>query len=61
MTSAAGPYANLNVLEARDKFVKDLKQAGLIEKIEDIKNNISFAIAVIRLSNLLLANSGLLM
>jgi len=41
MTAAAGPYAGFDVLTARDKFVKDLKSAGLLEKTEDINNNIS--------------------
>ncbi|MDQ5970862.1 MAG: valyl-tRNA synthetase [Patescibacteria group bacterium] len=36
-----GKYKGLSVLEARDKFVADLQASGLIEKIEDIKNNLS--------------------
>jgi len=35
-TSAAGKYAGLKVEEAREKIVEDLKQAGLIVKIEQI-------------------------
>jgi len=38
---AGGKYKSLTVLEARKKFVKDLKAAGQIKKIEDIKNNLS--------------------
>lgn len=41
MTKAAGPYAGMDVASAREKFVQDLKAAGLIEKIENIQNNIS--------------------
>jgi valyl-tRNA synthetase len=41
MTPAAGKYAGLTVLEAREAFVKDLEAQGLIVKIEDIKNNLS--------------------
>jgi len=36
MTSAAGKYAGLKVEEAREKIIEDLKQAGLIVKIEQI-------------------------
>jgi valyl-tRNA synthetase len=36
MTTAAGKYAGLKVEEARGKIVEDLKQAGLIVKIEQI-------------------------
>ncbi len=41
MTSAAGPYSGLDTTTAREKLIQDLKKAGLIEKIENIKNNIS--------------------
>jgi valyl-tRNA synthetase len=36
MTTAAGKYAGLKVEEAREKIIEDLKQAGLIVKIEQI-------------------------
>jgi len=36
MTTAAGKYAGLKVEEARGKIIEDLKQAGLIVKIEQI-------------------------
>ena len=36
MTNAAGKYAGLKVEEAREKIIEDLKQAGLIVKIEQI-------------------------
>ncbi|MCB9803145.1 valine--tRNA ligase [Candidatus Nomurabacteria bacterium] len=39
--STGGKYAGLTVLEAREKFVKDLEAAGQIEKIEDLENNLS--------------------
>jgi valyl-tRNA synthetase len=39
--ASGGKYAGLKVLEARDKFVADLQASGLLEKIEDIKNNLS--------------------
>ncbi len=35
MTSEAGPYAGLDRFEARKKVVNDLKEQGLLEKIED--------------------------
>lgn len=41
MTEAAGKYAGQDVLVCRENFVADLKQAGLLEKIEPINNNIS--------------------
>ncbi|MFA5022597.1 MAG: class I tRNA ligase family protein [Patescibacteria group bacterium] len=41
MTDLAGPYAGLPVSECRQRFVADLEQAGLIEKIEDVDNNLS--------------------
>ncbi len=34
-------YKGMNVLEARRKFVADLEKAGQIDKIENIKNNLS--------------------
>jgi valyl-tRNA synthetase len=36
MTNAAGKYAGLNVEEARKKIIEDLKQSGLIVKVEQI-------------------------
>ncbi len=39
--ASGGKYAGLKVLEARDKFVADLQTSGLLEKTEDIKNNLS--------------------
>jgi len=36
MTTAAGKYAGLKIEEAREKIIEDLKQAGLIVKIEQI-------------------------
>ena len=41
MTNQAGPYAGLLVEECRERFVQDLKQAGLIAKIEEVDNNLS--------------------
>ena len=41
MTEAAGKYQGMTVLEARAAFVKDLEAQGLIEKIEEIDNNLS--------------------
>jgi len=41
MTDKAGPYSGMSVKECRQKFVEDLKKAGLIEKIEEIDNNLS--------------------
>lgn len=35
-TEAAGPYANLRINQARSKIIEDLKNAGLIEKEENI-------------------------
>ena len=34
MTAAAGPYAGLDRLEARDRVIKDLDALGLLDKIE---------------------------
>jgi valyl-tRNA synthetase len=41
MTAKAGKYAGMPVLEARKAMVADLEAAGLIEKTEDIPNNLS--------------------
>jgi valyl-tRNA synthetase len=41
MTSEAGPYAGLSRDQAREAVVRDLTAAGLIEKIEDYKLNVS--------------------
>jgi len=41
MTDSAGPYAGLSVEECRRQFVDDLTRAGLIEKIEEVDNNLS--------------------
>jgi len=41
MTELAGPYAGLSVAECRDKFVKDLESADLIEKVEDYQHQLS--------------------
>jgi len=41
MLETAGKYAGMTVLEARHAFVKDLEAQGLIEKIEEIDNNLS--------------------
>jgi valyl-tRNA synthetase len=38
---SGGRYKDMTVLDARQAFVKDLEQAGQMEKIEDIKNNLS--------------------
>jgi valyl-tRNA synthetase len=35
-TAAAGPYANLRVNQARTTIIEDLKNAGLVEKVENI-------------------------
>jgi len=41
MTEEAGKdYAGLGVLEAREKFVAYLKKEGLLEKVEDISQNV---------------------
>src|SRR3989339_1524286 len=40
MTSAAGNYAGMSVLEAREKFVEYLKKNNLLEKEEDIVQNV---------------------
>lgn len=36
MTEVAGEYADLRPKQAREKIIKDLKQKGFLEKIEDI-------------------------
>jgi valyl-tRNA synthetase len=41
MTKEAGKYAGMTVLEARHAFVKDLEAQGLVEKIEELTNNLS--------------------
>lgn len=41
MTRQAGKYDGKKVAEARDLFVHDLDVAGLLEKTEDIKHNVS--------------------
>ena len=38
MTDAAGPYAGLRPKQAREKIIKDLKNAGFIIKIEQISH-----------------------
>lgn len=41
MTSEAGNFAGLSVLEAREKIIGSLREAGLIEKEEEISQNLS--------------------
>ncbi len=41
MTRQAGKYAGMSVGQARDLFVHDLDNAGLLEKTEDIKHSLS--------------------
>ncbi|MBL7141783.1 valine--tRNA ligase, partial [Patescibacteria group bacterium] len=41
MTDKAGKYAGLNVLQARQKIVTDLKNQGLLEKEQDYQHQIS--------------------
>lgn len=41
MTGAAGPYAGMTVLEAREAFVRDLKAAGLLVKEETYTQPVS--------------------
>jgi len=41
MTAEAGKYQGMKVLEAREKLVEYLKASGLLEKEEDIENNLS--------------------
>ncbi len=40
MTDKAGKYQGLTVAQARDKVVQELQDAGLLEKVEEIKNQI---------------------
>ena len=40
MSPFAGRYVHLPIFEARRVFVNDLRQAGLLEKIEDCKHNV---------------------
>jgi valyl-tRNA synthetase len=40
MTQAAGKYAGLTVLEARERFVEYLREQNLLEKEEDIMQNV---------------------
>ncbi len=41
LLASGGKYSGLDVLEARKQFVADLQAGGLLEKTEDIKNNLS--------------------
>jgi valyl-tRNA synthetase len=41
MTAAAGPYAGMTVLECRAAFVRDLREAGLLEKEESYVQQVS--------------------
>ncbi|HEX4953057.1 MAG TPA: valine--tRNA ligase [Thermoanaerobaculia bacterium] len=41
MLPAAGPYAGMTVLEAREAFVRDLEAAGLLEKVESYPQRLS--------------------
>jgi valyl-tRNA synthetase len=41
MLETAGKYKGMTVLEARHAFVKDLEAQGLIEKVEELTNNLS--------------------
>ncbi len=41
MLETAGKYQGMTVLEARHAFVKDLEAQGLIEKVEELTNNLS--------------------
>jgi len=41
MTDLAGKYAGMEVVEARKKFLEDLRAAGLIEKEEDLTHKLS--------------------
>ncbi|MBN1584972.1 valine--tRNA ligase [Candidatus Uhrbacteria bacterium] len=41
MTALAGRYAGMTVEECRTRFVADLEAKGLMEKVEDLDNNIS--------------------
>jgi valyl-tRNA synthetase len=41
MTQAAGPYAGMTVMECRTAFVRDLREAGLLEKEESYAQKVS--------------------
>jgi valyl-tRNA synthetase len=41
MTEAAGPYAGMTVVECREAFVRDLREAGLLEKEESYLQKVS--------------------
>jgi valyl-tRNA synthetase len=41
MTSAAGAYAGMTVLECREAFIRDLREAGLLEKVERYRQPVS--------------------
>ncbi|HSD12776.1 MAG TPA: valine--tRNA ligase, partial [Patescibacteria group bacterium] len=41
MTRLAGKYVGMTVVEARDKFVAELTSKGLLEKVEDMRHNLS--------------------
>ena len=41
ITELGGKYVGQNTLEARQNILKDLKKLGLLEKEDDLKNNIS--------------------
>lgn len=41
MTEAAGPYAGMTVMECREAFVRDLREAGLLEKEESYMQKLS--------------------
>jgi valyl-tRNA synthetase len=41
MTALAGKYAGLEVIEAREKFLTDLRAAGLIEREENLTHKLS--------------------
>ncbi|MFH1226018.1 MAG: valine--tRNA ligase [bacterium] len=41
MADAAGPYAGLSVVEAREKIIANLKKVGLLEKEEEITHSIA--------------------
>jgi len=41
ITDKAKQYSGIAVLEAREKIIKELKKRGLLQKEEDIKNNLS--------------------
>ncbi|MFZ5559605.1 MAG: valine--tRNA ligase [Patescibacteria group bacterium] len=41
MTKEAGKYAGLNIVEARNKIIKDLKKQNLLEKEEDYEHSLA--------------------